>query len=130
METIFKKTFPAIVMLFALMIGSTSYGQGNPQNRGQQGPPPIPNTKEIKKMVSDLADEISLSEELEAKMLDLHVAHFKEVREKTSSGRPNREEMESLRTDFETEVKSLLTEEQQEQYDDYRKKNHPRRKKS
>ncbi len=122
----FKKAAPIVVLLFAMFVGAASYAQGNPQNRGQQGPPPIPDTEEIEKMVNDMADEISLSEEVEAKMLDLYKDHFNEVREKTSSGRPDRKEMETLRTDFETAVKSLLTEKQKEQYDAYRKKNRPR----
>ena len=112
------------VMLVALIVTTTACGQQRgPQGGGQQGPPSIPNSKQIDKMVSNLAEEISLSEDQETEVLELYTAHFKEVKEKTKSGRPDRKEMEALKTDFEKEVKGLLTEEQQELYVAYLKKN-------
>ncbi len=124
MKTTIKKPTNLALLLFVVLITSTTYAQQRgPQGGGQQGPPPIPTTKQIKAMVSDMSKEVLLSEDQEAEILELYTAHFKEVKEKTKSGRTNRKEMESLRTDFEKEVKSLLTEEQQKLYVAYQKKN-------
>jgi argininosuccinate synthase len=113
------------VVVVALVVTTTACGQQRVQRGGQQGLPEIPNTKQIERMVSNLADEISLSKEQEANILELYTAHFKEVKEKTKSGRPDRKEMELLRTDFEKGVKAVLTGEQHELYDAYQKKNRP-----
>jgi hypothetical protein len=78
-------------------------------------------------MVSDMAEEISLNEEQEDEILDIYQAHFDEVEEKTKSGRPNRNEMEALKTSFEKVVNTVLTEEQQELYSAYLKENSPKR---
>lgn len=112
------------ILVVVLIVTTTACGQQRgPQGRGQQGPPSIPNSKQIEKMVSNLADDISLSEDQENEVLKLYTVHFKEVKEKTKSGRPDRKEMELLKNDFEKEVKEALTEEQQELYDAYLKKN-------
>lgn len=116
----------AALMLLALTGSNLINAQ--PPGGGQQGPPPIPNTKQIKEMVSDLADEISLSTEQEEDVLELYIEHFEEVEEQTSgNARPDRQEMEALKTKFESEVKALLSEEQQEQFTAYQKKNQQQR---
>ena len=127
MKTKIKKTVNLVLILCLTLIVSVmnAQKQGH-QGGGQQGPPPLPTDKEIKEMVSDLSDEISLSEDQEAEILDLYTAHFKEVEEKTKSGKPDRKEMESLKTDFEKEVKAELTKEQQKQYTTYQKNNRPK----
>lgn len=74
-------------------------------------------------MVSDLADNLSLSEEQEVKILDLYKDHFKQVKEKTSgNSHPKREEMDALKLTFEKQVKDELTEEQISKYKVYLKK--------
>lgn len=127
MRTKIKKTAKLVLVLCLTLIVSVmnAQKQGH-QGGGQKGPPPIPTDKEIKEMVSDLSDEISLNEDQEAEILDIYTAHFKEVEEKTKSGKPDRKEMESLRTDFEKEVKAELTKEQQKQYTTYQKNNRPK----
>ncbi len=122
-KTTIKKINHLVLLICAMLITANTFAQGGPQNGRQQGPPPVPNSKQIKEMVSDMAKEISLNEDQEAEMLGLYTTHFKEVKEKTKSGRPDRKEMEALRTVFEKEVKAILTEEQQELYKDYQKKN-------
>jgi hypothetical protein len=87
--------------------------QGRNSNRERQGPPPVPTSEQLERMVDQLAEEISLSENQKKKILDLHIEHFNTVKEKTSdSKRPERKEMEKLRSDFEESVKALLTEDQ------------------
>ena len=129
MKTKIKKTVNLVLILCLTLIVSVmnAQKQGH-QGGGQQGPPPIPTDKEIKEMVSDLSDEISLSEDQETEILGLYTAHFKEVEEKTKSGRPDRKEMETLRTDFDKEVNAGLTKEQQKQYATYQKEHRAKRK--
>ena len=43
----------------------------------------------------------------------------------SSGQRPSREEMESLKEEFEDEVKSLLNDEQQDLFDEFMKNNKP-----
>jgi Spy/CpxP family protein refolding chaperone len=93
------------------------------QPQGQQGPPSIPDDEKIQEMVSDLAKEINLSETQQEDVLELFTNHFSEVKEKMESGsRPSREEMEELKTEFEDEVKEILTEDQQADFEAYMKK--------
>lgn len=114
------------LLLCGILVTSTSFAQQRQQKGGQQGPPPLPSSKEIEKMVSDMAEEVSLSEEQESEVLELYTEHFEEVEDKTKSGKPDRNEMEALKTDFENDVNALLTEEQQEAFKDYQKKNSPK----
>ena len=130
MKTRITNTVNLVLLLSIVLIASTvSAQQRDPQGGGQQGPPPVPTTKEIKEMVSDMSKEISLNEDQEAEVLELYTIHFKEVKKKTKSGRPDRNEMESLKTDFEKEVKAILTAKQQKLYVAYQKKNSSNRNK-
>lgn len=123
MKTRIEKITSTVLLLSVVLFSSGSFAQRGQQGGGQQGPPPAPTSEEIKEMVSDLASGISLNEDQETEILDIYTAHFDDVSDKMKSGRPDRKEMESLKTEFEEEVKSVLTEEQQELFDAYQKKN-------
>ena len=113
-----------ITMVITLFTSSILYSQpGKGQQGGPQGPPPIPDSKQITVMVSDLAKEISLTSDQEASVLKLYTEHFEKVKAKTSGNtKPKREEMESLNKDLEKNVKALLTTDQQKGYEAYLKK--------
>ena len=117
----------------ALAITTSACGQqrggqnGGQQRGGQGGPPELPTAKEIKTMVSDISDEILLSDEQEEQVLELYTEHFEDVEDMTSSGRPDRDEMEELKENFENDVKDILTEDQQEMYTTYLKKNNSKK---
>ncbi|MDE3742015.1 hypothetical protein [Maribacter polysaccharolyticus] len=125
MKTTVRKITNAALLLCALMITGTTFAQRGGQGGGQQGPPPMPSDDEIVEMVSDLADEISLDEGQEAEILELYQAHFEEMESKMESGRPDRDEMEALMSDFEEDVNAVLTDEQQKLYKKYLKNNRP-----
>ena len=130
MKARIKKTLKHTLLLCIVLIGSAAIAQQkSPQVGGQQGPPPVPTNKEIKEMVSDMSKEVLLNEDQEEEILELFTAHFNEVEEKTKSGRPDRNEMESIKINFEKEVNSVLTKEQQKQYATYQKNNRPKGKK-
>jgi len=106
------KAFLTVAFLFACSL-TFAQAPGGGQRVGQQSPPPIPSDKQIEKMVSNLAEEIELSEEQEVKVLDLYKTHFAQVKEKTSgNSRPKREEVEALQVALEKNVKAELTREQ------------------
>ena len=111
----------ASIMLVSMIILIT----GNclqAQQRGQQGPPPTPSDDQIEKMVEDLAQALSLTDEQKKQISEKYFAHFEEVEKKMKAGRPSRKDMESMKTDFEKEVKLLLTDDQKKLYDAYKKK--------
>ena len=118
-----------------IILSAYTYAQhpGGGQRAGQHpGPPPVPNNKQIEQMVTDLAGELSLSADQKTKVLSLYKEHFKQVKEKTSGNRrPSREEMETLKSDFEKQVKAELTKDQTSKYEAYLKvksKRQPQRK--
>lgn len=129
MENIKSNSLRVFMMLVGVLTFSLVSAQ--PQGGGQQGPPPAPTTKQITKMVTELADEINLTEEQQTNVLALYKSHFKEVESKMSSGsRPSRTAMEKMKTTFETKVKAVLTTEQKKKYAAYMKKqesNRPKR---
>lgn len=117
------KNLKSIVIIISVLLSSMIYAQppGGGQDR-QQGPPPIPNAKQIKKMVSQLADEINLSEEQESTVLKLYQEHFEEVEEMTSGQeKPNRKEMDSLKSNFQNQVEDVLNDDQKTVYQEYLK---------
>lgn len=134
MKTQIRNSASAIIlMVVTLLAGNGLYaqpgqGQRGGQQGGQQGPPAVPDTQQIKEMVSTLAGEISLTETQEATVLKYYTEHFKQVKAKTSgNARPGREEMQALQTDLESKVKAVLTKEQQTKYAAYLEKQAARR---
>jgi len=121
------------LVIVALIITTSACGQqrggqrGGGQQGGQQGPPALPTDDEIEEMVEDLSSEILLSDEQESKVLVLYKEHFEKVESKTKSGRPDRDEMEALKEDFEDEVNEVLTDDQQKLFTAYQKKNSKKR---
>jgi hypothetical protein len=92
------------------------------QQRQGQGPPQIPDEGQIVKMVDELSSELSLSDGQKSKILVLYKSHFAEVKALMNGGeKPSRDGMESLKNEFESDVKNLLTEEQQEAFDEFQK---------
>ncbi len=122
MKQIIKFTAVGTFVLVILLLSSQVT---QAQQRGQQGPPPLPDDKQIEQMVEDLSKELSLSADQEKKVSEKYFAHFDEVKAKTKSGRPDRKVMEAMKSDFENDIKALLTNEQQDKYDEYLKKNQP-----
>lgn len=130
MKTKFKKTTRLVLVVLVAMLSVTlTQAQPGGQKGGQQGPPPLPTDDQIEKMVSDLSTELELSEAQEKQVSELYFAHFEEVEAVTDDGnsRPDRDVMDQMKKDFETEVKSVLTKDQQKQYETYMKKQRSQR---
>ncbi len=76
----------------------------------------------------DLDKELEMSDDQETEVSELYFAHFDKVEAKMeSSQRPSRTEMESLDSNLEKEVKALLSEDQQELYTAWLKKQEKQR---
>ncbi len=120
------KTLKATIIAAILIVGQTLLAQPPGGGQGGQGGPPkmeIPNAKQIKKMVSKLADEVKMDETQEEKVVEIYTAHFEEVEEMTSgNSRPNREKMEEHKAKLEKEIKALLDDDQAKLYVAYLKK--------
>lgn len=126
MKTYFKKHLKLIITLLVVTISSVGFaqkqGHNNSPDPNRQGPPPMPNAKQIEQMVADLSAELTLTKEQSTKITTLYNNHFKQVKQKAEGQRPKREEMEALKKSFENSVKKVLTPEQQSKYANFLKK--------
>ncbi len=114
----------AIVFLF-LLGNSNLFAQ--PQRH--QGPPPMPDSTRIIQMVDELGTNLSLNEKQIIEISNLHFTHFAEAKDLMKKHKTERDshrlEMDSLREDFEEQVKSLLTDDQKTEFAELMKKHRP-----
>ncbi|WP_372773792.1 hypothetical protein [Mangrovibacterium sp.] len=87
-----------------------------------QAPPPYPDTKQLNKIVADLSEQLSLSNEQETQIFNLFIAHFEKVKARLKSGRLSPKEMDALESKFEKEVTSRLSKKQQKLFTAYQKR--------
>ncbi|MFA9371900.1 MAG: hypothetical protein ACERIH_09335 [Labilibaculum antarcticum] len=118
------KKIASILMIVAITAISGNLLQA--QQRDQKGPPPIPNSSQIKTMVMKLSGTLVLNDVQSKQIFDLYTAHFKEVSAKIEASRPARNEMEAIKSKFEKEVKSVLTTEQQKGFEAFLKQQEPK----
>lgn len=127
MKTKFKSLTSATVILAVFVLFQFAGTLQAQPRGGQQGPPKMPNDEQIKEMVQDLSETLSLTEEQEQQVSDKYTEHFAEMKAKMDGNqRPDRDEMESMKSDFEADIKSLLTKDQQKLYKSYLKENQPK----
>ncbi len=121
-----RNTLGIFVISPLLTIGTAAYAQGGPAGRrpggmGQGGPPALPDSAGIAKIADEMAQALSLSADQKVQISALHFAHFAEVREQMDAERGDskdyRQQMAALRTKFEKEVKSLLSDERQAKFE-------------
>lgn len=103
------------IAVFILMVVSVQSCFSQPQ-RGQGGPP-TPDKEQIEDIVNKLTEELKLSDEQVSQITKKYEDHFNEVEKMMEDGRPERSVMEKMKTDFETEVKSVLTKDQKKQFE-------------
>ena len=102
----------AVIMLLVVSVQSCF---SQPQ-RGQGGPP-APDKEQIEDMVNKLTKELELNDEQVSQITKKYNAHFDEVEKMMEDGRPERSVMEKMKSDLETDVKSVLTEDQKKQFE-------------
>ena len=107
-----------LVALISLFVAGNLSAQ---PGRDGRRPPRLPDAERIEAMVEDLAKTLSLTEEQETAVLELHVAHFdaaRELMEKNEGGRGDaRQAMEDLRKDLEEQVGAVLDDDQRATYE-------------
>ena len=89
------------------------------------GPPEIPDSNKIVQMVNHLASDLALTKEQKAKILKMHLGHFKEVKKALKEFKGNmdqqKEKMDAKRDKFQKGIKSILTAEQVKKYEKFLK---------
>lgn len=117
-------------MLLASFMFTLANLNAQQMQRKPQGPPPIPNEKQIDKMITDLETKLSLSESQKQKMKEIMSDHFKTmktVQEKyRKSHEAERKEMETLKVKFDDEIESVLSKEQSVLFEEFMKEKRPR----
>lgn len=103
-------------LVVALLFGSTVCMAQNPQ-KGR-----MDREKRMEKMITDLGLNEKQAKDFKAAMDEMRPA------KRDSKERPSREEMLKKRTEVETKIKSILTEEQYKKYKEMRQKNSTTRK--
>ena len=114
-------------LLFVVLGGLLTVGSVSAQ-RPQDGnrPPAPPDSASITQMVDELATALSLTEDQKSAVSELHFSHFAEANALMKKNEGDREAMDSLRKDLETQVKALLTDDQKAKYEEIIKSRGPR----
>jgi len=120
-----KRNLFAICALCLLTAGgSLVFAQGGPPrgNGGPGQPPALPDSSGIVEIVDEMAEALSLTDDQKSRVSELHFAHFAAAEKVLGASRGDREgtreAMDDLRRDFEADVKEILTDEQQEAFDE------------
>ncbi|OFX88000.1 MAG: hypothetical protein A2X00_04315 [Bacteroidetes bacterium GWE2_32_14] len=118
-----------IAKLFLLTVLAMIFSSAYSQRPNDQRPQRIPDSTQIVKMTNNLAQELFLTDEQKAKITDLYLAHFKEVKKQLDEierdKKRNREKMETYKSEFEEKIKSLLIDEQKVKFDNFQKTHRP-----
>jgi len=128
-----KKTMIAICVFCLLTVGGTLvFAQGGPPrgNGGPGQPPALPDSTGIVNIVDEMAEALSLTDDQKDRIAELHFAHFAAAEQVLGASRGDREgareAMDDLRQDFEADMKDLLTDAQQEAFDEFSASRHGR----
>lgn len=114
-----KKVTKAITVLCALFLLSipATWAQRNGQR--PQGPPPVPNAKQIELMIDNLDQSIELSDAQETKIKALFTEHFKTMKKNLKK---SRKEMEKEKEVFKKTIEAELSDEQQKGFEKFMEK--------
>lgn len=119
-----QKRMAILAIVSTILMGSLL---AQPRQRPQQ--PPIPDSGQIAQMVDELTTTLALSDKQTTKILSLYTDHFAELRTKMENDKSQREDqrktMDNHRKNFEEQVKTVLTDEQKEQFKTFLRENTP-----
>lgn len=122
-----KKIFSlstSAILVFIMMLNISIFAQ----QRGGDRPPQVPNNTQVEKMVQELSEQLSLTNDQTIKVESIFKNHFSEMRSLMNNGeRIERAEMESIKAEFESEVKSVLNDDQIVKFDEFMKKMQPQK---
>lgn len=88
------------------------------QQMRQKRPPKPPTQEQMTNKIDELAEKLSLTDEQKGQFTSLFTQHFDQMRSQMSSGeRPDKETMDANKSAFDSQLRSLLSTEQQEVFD-------------
>ncbi len=126
-HTQFKSIIIALTIIFCAFFATSSLYSQPPQ---QPRPPMPPDSSRIVQMVDELANTLSLSGEQKGQVAKMHFAHFKEAGQLMKKHKETRDKerqaMDSLRKEFEEQLKALFTDEQKTEFEKFMKNRGPR----
>ena len=121
-----RKLIIGSTLVFFLIVTGFTNVTAQTKQQDQRKPRPLPDANQIVQMVEDLSAAISLTEEQKKQVLEMHQSHYERVKafkegSKELDRDKKREEMQKLRKEFETEINSVLSKEQQIKYKAFEK---------
>ncbi|NQV13850.1 hypothetical protein HQ531_00220 [bacterium] len=123
---IYRKINKGILILGMILISSTLWAQ---PDGGQQGPPRLPDSKQVGEMVKEVSQTLALTKKQESQISKLYFNHFEQARQMMDKGKATQQDhhkaMDALRTDFEKQVAELLSDDQKKAYEELKKKRGP-----
>ncbi len=111
--TIFKKTHLLLILLGMIFFTATAMAQPGHRDDRSMGPPEIPSTEQIQKMVAHLAVDIEMDEQQKEKLLSVLTTHFEAV---ATQRETHQKEMESLKKELKSQAGEVLDENQLENF--------------
>lgn len=118
-----------IIITMALIGTLCAQPTGSKPQMGQHQPPPIPDEAQIVKMVDELTQILSLSNEQTVKINKLYTDHFSQAKMKMEAEKndheQHRKEMDALREEFENDVKAVLNSAQIEKFEEHLRTHNP-----
>ncbi len=115
------------LVFFAFLTSSLLQAQPRQERRG----PMLPDSTQIVKMVNELTKVVSLSEQQKEEVLKIHFEHFNHEKTMMEKDQKNHKEMrkahDESRGKFEKQIKTLLNEKQQAEFEKFMKRQHKER---
>lgn len=115
-----------------LLVCTAAFAQpgGRGQRSGQQpGPPKLPDAAQVTKMVNEMSAALSLTDSQTEQVSELHIAHFAAASDLMAKAKGDREthrkKMGALRTEFESELKAVMRDDQIPDFEAYMKERQP-----
>lgn len=119
-----KRLKLSALFIFIMLLNFGIYAQ---QRGGGQRPPQMPDNSQIEKMVAEMSEQLSLTDNQAVELEALFKEHFSEMKSTMNSGnRPSRDEMDAMKSEFESKVKSILSDEQMAKFNEFMKENQNR----
>ena len=125
MSTIVKNNLINLALVVVIITGLSAQDMRHPTQ-----PPMAPDSTQIIQMVNEMASALYLSATQKIQISDLYFAHFEEVKmlmEQMEADRENhRKIMDSKRTEFENQLKAVLTNKQKAEFEKMQQQRPPR----
>jgi Spy/CpxP family protein refolding chaperone len=127
MKSILMVMTAAVLMLLVTVDANAQrYGRrGGPGGPGGPGSPGFgPDSSSVDRMVDRMSEDLDLTDKQAAEIREIHYAHIAEAQnhrqEMREIARKHREEMDETREEMDEEIMDVLTNEQKEEFENFR----------